>query len=123
MEDDVPNTATDPVYVMRSYIIDMEDYPLAEQAGRFCEALREVCGGDYSPFDGMKFTYYGDPPYEETFIWDLGELRAKLTFLGDPDDSTWSVTTPKRRTRGAIGVERSTSCRDFIAAIVSFRNR
>jgi len=108
---------------MRSYIIDIEDYPLAEQAGMFCETLKEFCDGDYSIFDGMEFTYYGDPPYEASFIWDLGDIRARLTFLGDADDSTWSVTSPKSRFRGAIGKDRVASCTEFIGSIKKLREK
>jgi len=107
----------DPVYVMRSYIIDMDTYNLAEQAGMFCEAMTEVCKGDYSLFEGMKFIYSAEEPYEAVFIWDEGDLRAKLTFLGDPDNSTWSVTTSKRRTRGAIGNDKTASCSLFLDAL------
>ncbi len=107
----------DPVYVMRSYVLDMETYNLAEQAGMFCEALKDVCDGDYSLFDGMEFLYSAEEPYEAVFIWDLGDIRAKLTFLGDPDNSTWSVVTPKKRLRGAIGKDQEASCRLFLEAI------
>ena len=112
----------DPVYVMRSYIIDMDTYNLAEQAGMFCEAMTEVCKGDYSLFEGMKFIYSAEEPYEAVFIWDEGDLRAKLTFLGDPDNSTWSVVTPKKRLRGAIGADRVSSCRLFLNALLTANN-
>lgn len=107
----------DPSYVMRSYIVDMECYNLAEQAGMFCEALKDACGGDHPLFEGSEFIYSADEPYEAVFIWDIGEIRAKLTFLGDADDSTWSVVTPKKRFRGAIGSNRGASCRRFLDAI------
>ena len=40
---------------MRSYIVDMESYNLAEQAGMFCEALKDILGEDYSLFEDTKF--------------------------------------------------------------------
>ena len=107
---------------MRSYILDMESINLAEQAGMFCEALKDVCEGDYSPFEGTEFIYSAEEPYEVVFIWDKGDIRAKLTFLGDPDNSTWSVVTPKKRLRGAIGADRVSSCRLFLNALLTANN-
>ncbi len=112
----------DPVYVMRSYILDMESINLAEQAGMFCEALKDACEGDYSLFEGTEFIYSAEEPYEAVFIWDKGDIRAKLTFQGDPDYSTWSVVTPKKRLRGAIGADRMSSCRLFLDALLTENN-
>ncbi len=113
--------AADPVYTMRSYILDMESYNLAEQAGMFCEAMREVLDGDYSAFEGTEFYYSAEEPYEAVFIWDHSDIRAKLTFLGDPDNSVWSVVSPKARRRGPIGDDRHASCVGFIEALRSIR--
>lgn len=107
---------------MRSYILDMESINLAEQAGMFCEALKDACEGDYSVFEGTEFIYSAEEPYEAVFIWDKGDIRAKLTFLGDPDNSTWSVVTPKKRLRGAIGDDKVSSCRLFLNAILTVNN-
>jgi len=82
----------------------------------FCEALKGH-SEDFFLFDGMDFIYSAEEPYEAMFIWDQGDLRAKLTFLGDPDNSTWSVTSPKRRLRGAIGSDREASCGLFLNAL------
>jgi len=106
--------AADPVFTMRSYIIDMESYNLAEQAGMFCEAMKDTMDGDYSLFEGMQFIYSAEEPYEAVFIWDYQDLRAKLTFMGDPDNSTWSVAAPRIRRRGSIGKDRNESCKAFL---------
>lgn len=109
--------SVDPVYTMRSYIVDMESYNLAEQAGMFCEAMKDILADDYSLFEGTKFYYSAEEPYEAVFIWDRDEVRAKLTFLGDPDNSTWSVVSPKSRMRGPIGYDRHESCASFLEAM------
>ncbi len=106
-----------PADMMRSYIIDMETYGLAEQAGKFCEALRESMGEDLSLFYDTKFIYSAEEPYEAVFIWDLGDLRAKLTFMGDPDNSTWAVSSRKKRFRGAIGKDPNAACRLFLDSL------
>ncbi len=110
-----------PADIMRSYIIDMDTYGLAEQAGKFCEAFREELGSDLSPFDGMEFTYSADEPYDAVFIWDIGEIRAKLSFLGDPDDSTWAVTSRRRRFRGAVSPDMRSAARSFIDRLGELR--
>ncbi len=104
-----------PADVMRSYIIDMETLGLAEQAGRFCESLRDNLK-DVSCFDGFSFTYSADEPYEVHFIWDKGDTRIQLSFMGDPDDSVWSVISGKRRFRGSIG-DPEQSCVLFLRTI------
>ena len=109
--------SADPVYTMRSYIVDMESYNLAEQAGMFCEALKDILGEDYSLFEDTKFYYSAEEPYEAVFIWDRDDVRAKLAFMGDPDNSTWSVVSPKSRMRGPIGQDRYESCRKFLEAM------
>ncbi len=109
---------SNPADIMRSYIIDVETYGLAEQAGMFCEELREQLGDDVSLFEGFEFIYSADEPYELDFIWDRGETRARLTFLGDPDDSTWSVVNRRQRFRGAIGRDLESSCRAFLNSII-----
>ena len=101
---------------MRGYIPDIKTYGLAEQSGMFCEALRD-CLSDPALFDGMQFDYSIDEPYEVVYLWDLDDIRAKLTFMGDPDNSTWSVTSRKKRSRGAIGQDRHQSCKLFLDAI------
>jgi hypothetical protein len=111
----------DPSEVMRSYIIDLECYNLAEQAGMFCEALKEAVTDFPDLFDGMRFDFYAEEPYELQFIWDVGDIRAMLTFKGDPDLSTWSVVCSRKRTRGAIGIDRSASCRRFLQSLSSIR--
>ena len=108
--------AVNPADVMRSYIIDVETYGLAEQAGMFCEVLREQLS-DYSIFEDFEFTFYSDEPYELSFIWDCGDIRSKLTFLGDKDSSTWSVASSKKRFRGAIGEDMDSSCRSFLSSM------
>ncbi|MBE6518155.1 MAG: hypothetical protein E7Z70_01245 [Thermoplasmata archaeon] len=105
-----------PADIMRSYIIDAETYSLAEQAGKFCEVLREQLS-DLSLFEDFEFTFYSDEPYELSFIWDRGDIRSKLTFLGDKDDSTWSVTSSRKRFRGAIGNDMASSCRTFLSSM------
>ena len=42
--------------IMRSYIIDIETYSIAEQAGMFCESLKENL--DDSLFKDTTFCYY-----------------------------------------------------------------
>ena len=114
--------SADPVYTMRSYIVDMESINLAEQAGMFCEAIKDILADDYSVFSDTKFYYSAEEPYEAVFIWDRGDVRAKLTFMGDPDNSTWSVVSPKTRMRGPIGQDRYESCRRFLDAIGKTRS-
>ena len=97
--------------IMRSYIIDIETYSIAEQAGMFCESLKENL--DDPLFKDTKFCYYEDEPYEVSFIWDGDELRIQLTFKGDPDDSTWLIINGKRRFRGQIK-DIENSCRTFL---------
>ena len=97
--------------IMRSYIIDIETYSIAEQAGMFCESLKENL--DDSLFKDTKFCYYEDEPYEVSFIWDRDELRIQLTFKGDSDDSTWLIINGKRRFRGQIK-DIENSCRTFL---------
>ena len=109
-----------PAEVMRSYIIDMDTLNLAEQAGMFCEALKENLR-DLSPFEGTRFIYSPDEPYEVHFIWDKGDIRIQLSFMGDPDDSVWTVINGKRRFRGRIGNDRETSCREFLRAVDELR--
>ncbi len=110
-----------PVYQMRGFIVDAETYGLAEQAGMFCEALSEILGADLSLFDGFEFGCHMDEPYEMVFMWDRGSLRVKLSFLGDPDDSTWFVGDDRRRFRGAIGTDRCASCRRMLDSMRSIR--
>lgn len=109
----------DPVYVMRSYIIDVGTYSLAEQAGMFCEVLKEQLGGDFGLFEGTAFTYWADEPYEIDFIWDAGDVRIKLAFMGDPDNSVWSVIGGKNRFRGTIGRDMNESCRMFLGSVAA----
>jgi len=111
---------SDPSEVMRSYIIDLDCYNLAEQAGMFTEELKELVPEYINLFDGMKFTFYSEEPYELDFIWDSGDIRAKLTFMGDPDNSTWSVVSPRKRCRGPIGVDRRSSCIKFLETLTQF---
>lgn len=115
--------ATDPSEIMRSYIIDLECYNLAEQAGMFCEALKELVPDHMAFFSDAEFTFYAEEPYELDFIWDVGDIRAKLTFMGDPDYSVWSVVSPRKRIRGAIGGDRHASCLEFLAAIERIMGR
>ena len=111
----------DPYEQMRGVIIDMETYNLAEQAGMFCESLRDALNGNTSPFDDTEFTFAADEPYQIEFIWDSGELRIKLCFMGDPDNSTWSVSEGRRRFRGAIGKDMGGSAESFIVSIKEIR--
>ena len=99
--------------VMRSYIIDMETIGIAEQAGRFCESLKENLS-DTGIFEGTQFTYSSDEPYEAHFIWDKGDTRIQLSFMGDPDDSVWSIVCGKRRVKGLIGSDPEGSCKRFV---------
>ncbi len=108
---------SDPSEIMRSYIIDLECYNLAEQAGMFTEELKAIVPEYIDSFEGMEFTFYADEPYELDFIWDLGDVRAKLTFMGDPDNSVWSVVSPRKRCRGPIGDDRRSSCLRFLEAL------
>lgn len=85
----------------------------------FCEALKDTLAEDFSVFDDTKFYYSAEEPYEAVFIWDHGDVRAKLTFMGDPDNSTWSVVSPKTRMRGSIGKDRYESCRMFLGAMAN----
>ena len=113
--------AVNPAEVMRSYIVDMETIGLAEQAGMFCEVMKEQLGDDWSLFDDTEFIYAPEEPYEVHFIWDRGEMRIKLSFMGDPDDSIWSVVNGKRRFKGMIGNDREASCRRFLECIISLK--
>ena len=106
---------------MRGIIIDVETYNLAEQAGMFCESLKDAMDGDTSPFNETKFIFAADEPYEIDFIWDSGDLRIKLCFMGDPDNSTWSVSEGKRKFRGTIGDDRDASAKLFLETIREFR--
>ncbi len=107
----------DPAAVMRSYVIDISTYGLAEQAGMMCEAMKELIGAGQPWPDGMEFTYYDEEPYVVEFIWDRGDMRAKLCFHGDKDDSVWSVVCGRRRNRGTIFPDIYASCRLFLEAV------
>lgn len=100
--------------IMRSYIIDMETYGLAEQAGMFCEYLGEY---DLSAFEGTKFCYSEDGPYGVHFIWDKGDLRIQLSFKADKDDSTWYIINGKKRFKRAIGNDPEKACIEFIEVL------
>ena len=102
--------------VMRSYIIDVETYNLAEQAGMFCEYL---CEQDLSAFEGTKFCYSPDEPYGVHFIWDKGDLRIQLSFKADKDDSTWYIINGKKRFKRPIGNDPEGSCREFVETLNS----
>ena len=106
-----------PSDMMRSYIIDMESLNLAEQAGMFCESLREC---DVSVFEGTKFYYSPDEPYAVHFIWDKDDMRIQLSFKADEDDSVWSVSNGGRRFKSPIGKDRDKACKEFIGTIESF---
>ena len=101
--------------VMRSYIIDMETIGLAEQAGMFCESLKERL--DDSLFKDTKFCFHEDEPYEVDFIWDRDDLRIQLVFKGDADNSFWSIIKGKRRFKQAIGRDVDTSCSSFLETL------
>jgi hypothetical protein len=113
---------TGPADIMRSYILDIETIGLAEQAGMFCEALKDYLIEHGNPLEGMEFSYYADEPYQVSFIWDLGELRVGLTFMGDSDDSVWAVTTRRRRFRSAIGEDRANACREMMESLKVLKN-
>lgn len=110
---------SDPAFVMRSYIIDIETYGLAEQAGMFCEELKDRTAGGGSILQRMQFTYYSEEPYSVEFIWDLGELRVKLVFMGDRDNSVWSVSGKRIRMKGTIFPDVAKACTDFMTAVDS----
>ena len=112
----------DPYEQMRGVIIDVKTYNLAEQAGMFCESLREALGQDKSPFRDTEFFSTSDEPYELLFIWDSDDLRIKLCFMADPDNSTWSVSKGKKRFKGEIGKDRDTSARIFIDTVNKIRS-
>jgi len=97
--------------IIRSYIIDMETYNLAEQAGMFCECLGEC---NLSAFEGTKFCYSADEPYGVHFIWDKGDLRIQLSFKADKDDSSWYIINGKKRCRKTIGNDPEKACREFL---------
>jgi len=112
----------DPTERMRYHILKTRNYPLAEQAGMFCDALNERLDGDFSLFDGLEFRFEPDEPYEIHFGWYSDGLDVQLGFFADPDDSNWSVSKDRKRMKGRTRPDTEAACDGFLEALRSMRS-
>ena len=111
----------DPSERMRYDILETKSYPLAEQAGMFCDSLSTLLDGDFSLFDGLEYRFEPDEPYEIHFGWYADGLDAQLGFFADPDNSFWAVTKGGRRRKGRAYGDPEALCGQFLDALRELR--
>ncbi len=107
----------DPSEQMRYHILETKSYPLAEQAGMFCDSLSTLLDGDFSLFDGLEYRFEPDEPYEIHFGWYGNGMDVQLGFFADSDYSNWTVTRGGKRRKGRAYGDPEALCRDFLDAI------